>query len=90
MLKKRAERFGQVLSSSLSKVDEEEKILKRKERFGDVTSSANNTVKSSADATTTPSKFAKITFGSADDVSNQLFQYLHNLSLGGIILPSPI
>lgn len=42
VLKKRAERFGQVLSPSLSKADEAEKLRKRKERFGDLTSATNN------------------------------------------------
>ncbi|XP_052800405.1 SAP domain-containing ribonucleoprotein-like isoform X2 [Mya arenaria] len=45
VLKKRAERFGQVLSSSLSKVDEDERIRKRKERFGEITTATNNTPK---------------------------------------------
>ncbi|KAK3603152.1 hypothetical protein CHS0354_042983 [Potamilus streckersoni] len=38
-LKKRAERFGTVVSSTLSKVDEQEKLQKRKQRFGDKLSS---------------------------------------------------
>ncbi|KAL3832336.1 hypothetical protein ACJMK2_023988 [Sinanodonta woodiana] len=38
-LKKRAERFGAVVSSTLSKVDEQEKLQKRKQRFGDKLSS---------------------------------------------------
>ena len=36
--KKRAERFGTVVSDNLKKVEEQEKLLKRKERFGEVTS----------------------------------------------------
>ncbi|KAH9520250.1 hypothetical protein Btru_060368 [Bulinus truncatus] len=39
-LKKRADRFGVVLSTSLSKTDEEEKKRKRAERFGDTNTSA--------------------------------------------------
>lgn len=35
-LKKRAERFGCVLSSTIAKIDADEKLLKRKLRFGDV------------------------------------------------------
>ena len=61
-LKKRAERFGQVLSPALSKVDEAEKIRKRKERFGDVTSATNN-------GPNKP-KLVKINTSSADDVCN--------------------
>ncbi|XP_012162134.1 uncharacterized protein LOC101459192 [Ceratitis capitata] len=34
LLKKRAERFGCVLSSKMAKIDAAEKLLKRKERFG--------------------------------------------------------
>ncbi|CAD6995831.1 unnamed protein product [Ceratitis capitata] len=34
MLKKRAERFGCVVSSKMAKIDAAEKLLKRKERFG--------------------------------------------------------
>uniref|UniRef100_A0A1A9ZZZ5 SAP domain-containing protein n=1 Tax=Glossina pallidipes TaxID=7398 RepID=A0A1A9ZZZ5_GLOPL len=34
LLKKRAERFGCVISTNLAKVDAQEKLLKRKERFG--------------------------------------------------------
>ncbi|XP_060593403.1 SAP domain-containing ribonucleoprotein-like isoform X3 [Ruditapes philippinarum] len=58
-LKKRAERFGQVLSPALSKVDEAEKIRKRKERFGDVTSATNN-------GPNKP-KLVKITMSSAEE-----------------------
>ena len=64
-LKERAKRFGQVLSSSLSKVDEDERIKKRKERFGDVTAATNNK----------PAKFAKVTYNSPDDVSYINYPY---------------
>ncbi|XP_052224422.1 SAP domain-containing ribonucleoprotein-like isoform X3 [Dreissena polymorpha] len=45
VLKKRAERFGQVTASTLSKTEEEERIRKRKERFGEITSATNNAPK---------------------------------------------
>jgi SAP domain-containing ribonucleoprotein len=41
-LKKRAQRFGELTSSSLVKVDEQERVLKRKNRFGTVLAPASN------------------------------------------------
>jgi len=59
-LKKRAERFGQVLSSTLTKADAVDKVNKRKERFGEISN--------------TPSKFTKISFnGSSADEVRTLF-----------------
>lgn len=59
-LKKREERFGQVLSPTLSKEDDAEKIRKRKERFGDVTLATNNGP--------TKTKIVKISMNSAEEV----------------------
>jgi len=36
VLKKRADRFGQATSSSLTKLNEQEKVLQRKRRFGTI------------------------------------------------------
>lgn len=44
-LKKRAERFGQSSSSTLQKMEMDEKIRKRKERFGDVSVASDKKVK---------------------------------------------
>ncbi|KAJ8314212.1 hypothetical protein KUTeg_008773 [Tegillarca granosa] len=63
-MKKRAERFGTVLSPALSKSDEEQRISKRKERFGDVKANDANTK-------TSTFKYNKITMDSSTDAKKQ-------------------
>lgn len=41
-LKKRAERFGTVVSSTLTKLEDEDKLRKRKQRFGQITGPTSN------------------------------------------------
>lgn len=52
-LKKRAQRFGTVVSSTLSKLEDEDKLRKRKQRFGQITGPTSNPTSTTTTTTTT-------------------------------------